>query len=492
MDASERKKAVNEMVDKERELYTTVKTENEFLKIVLKLATKQEDHVRLGKMLYNLQIGNKRDYNKDLKGYIKGNGNLKTTHKEAFYELIEENEEIYKQIQETICEKLGYTESEIEEARIEKEKSKELGVEDPRGIESDEDLNKEKIITSLLGRKANAIDTKNSMDDFKAKQVKLNLKSSLTSIKTSLEEIENNLKHIDISRMQPDSEDTKVLAYLVKRTKVSSAKWLEYLVTQKVNKKFMLYEDNLLELFNGTIEPAKRTWEIASMMEKQMIEAGLTTEEIQKRDEKDVPQEIKDADFNMTPYWSDSVVRNSQINREVQQDQVDATYSGNPVYEKDKKTYLKYKYFDDVSRTEKDIEKARRGQGLDFKVKKGEIRRSNMLRQVLRIWNKVPEETRDFVDKATKSFGLRGNGFATAAIAFFVGRASKDPEDVFPGGGGPSSRERHRRFTEEMGGPESGPGGGPDGGPERDPDREPEEHTDRDSEDRSDGEGIEP
>ena len=44
--------------------------------------------------------------------------------------------------------------------------------------------------------------------------------------------------------------------------------------------------DNLLELFNGTIEPAKRTWEIASMMEKQMIEAGLTTEEIQKRDEK--------------------------------------------------------------------------------------------------------------------------------------------------------------------------------------------------------------
>ena len=66
MDASERKKALNEMVDKERELYTTIKTENDYLKIVLKLAKAQQEPEKLEKILYSLQIGNKRDYNLSL------------------------------------------------------------------------------------------------------------------------------------------------------------------------------------------------------------------------------------------------------------------------------------------------------------------------------------------------------------------------------------------------------------------------------------------
>ena len=96
MDASERRKAENEMTDKEREIYISIRTENEYLKVVLKLAVAHQDPDRLGKMLYHLQIGNKRDYNKDLRGFIKGDGALKTTHKEAFYELIDENNRLYK------------------------------------------------------------------------------------------------------------------------------------------------------------------------------------------------------------------------------------------------------------------------------------------------------------------------------------------------------------------------------------------------------------
>ena len=80
----------------------------------------------------------------------------------------------------------------------------------------------------------------------------------------------------------------------------------------------MLHENTILTLFNETIEPAKRTWEIASMMEKEMIAAGLTTEEEQKASDENVPEDIKNADFNVTPYWSDSVVRTSQIDREVE------------------------------------------------------------------------------------------------------------------------------------------------------------------------------
>ena len=91
MDASERKKAENEMTDKERELYTSIKAEGKFLDVVLKLATVQQDPERLGRILYNLQIGNKRDYNKDLKGFIKKDGSLKNTHKEAFYEVLKDN-----------------------------------------------------------------------------------------------------------------------------------------------------------------------------------------------------------------------------------------------------------------------------------------------------------------------------------------------------------------------------------------------------------------
>ena len=172
MDASERKKALNEMVDKERELYTTIKTENDYLKIVLKLAKAQQEPEKLEKILYSLQIGNKRDYNKDLRAFIKADGNLKTPHKEAFYELLKESDETYKKIQEEICTKLGYTDIEIEEARQRKEESEEIGIEDPRGLETDESLDREKIIDSLLGRKVNQADTKNSMDDFK--QCKLN------------------------------------------------------------------------------------------------------------------------------------------------------------------------------------------------------------------------------------------------------------------------------------------------------------------------------
>lgn len=491
MDASERKKAVNEMVDKERELYTTIKTENDYLKIALKLAKAQQEPEKLEKILYSLQIGNKRDYNKDLRAFIKADGNLKTPHKEAFYELLKESDETYKKIQEEICTKLGYTDIEIEEARQRKEESEEIGIEDPRGLETDESLDREKIIDSLLGRKVNQADTKNSMDDFKTVQAKLSLKSSLTGIKTSLHIIEENLTHIDISKVRRGSHDAKVLAHLVKRSKTSSANWIEYLINEKVNKRFMLHENTILTLFNETIEPAKRTWEIASIMEKEMIAAGLTTEEEQKASDENVPEDIKNADFNVTPYWSDSVVRTSQIEREVAQEDISATYSGNPIYNEDKGKYLKYKYFDDVFRSKRDREKARRGQGIDFKVTKREIAITSGLRRMLGVYYKIPEDMRDTIEKATKSFGLRGNGMVMAVIGWVMGRVSKDPEIIFTSGDGPSpddgpipeastSRQRHRQFTEEMGGPEDRT------------DRESEESREEPEDVREEGEEIEP
>ena len=445
MDASEKRKAENEMTDKERDVYVSIKTENEYLKVVLKLAIAHQDPERLGKMLYHLQIGNKRDYNKDLKGFVKGDGALKTSHKEAFYELIDENNRLYKEIQQVICEKLNYTENEIKEAKKQKDESPDMGIEDPRGIESDEDLNKEKIIASLLGRKANQADSKNSYEDFKVKQVKLSLKASLTSIKSSLGVIEENLKHIDISTMEPDSQDAKALASLVRRTKKTSNEWIEYLITEKSNKKFILHEDNLLNLFNETIEPAKRTWEVATIMEKEMQDAGLINEENQEQEE---PQNVS---FNARKYWSEDVLRSAKINTEVEPENLDTVYADNAAYQEDKSVFLKYKYFDDVIRSEKDIERAKRGLGVDFRVSNRELFVTrNILRKGLNVYYKIPEDIRDLIEKATRTLGIRGNGPLTAIFSFVMGRASKDPEVIFAPGGG-SSRRRHREFTREMG-----------------------------------------
>lgn len=474
MDASERRKAENEMTDKEREVYVSIKTENEYLKVVLKLAIAHQYPERLGKMLYNLQIGNKRDYNKDLRGFIKGDGALKTTHKEAFYELIDENNRLYKEIQQVICEKLNYTESEIKEAKKEKDENPDMGIEDPRGIESDEDLSKEKVIASLLGRKANQSDSKNSYEDFKVKQVKLSLKASLTSIKSSLGVIEENLKHIDISTMQPDSEDAKALASLVRRTKKTSNEWIEYLITEKTNKKFILHEDNLLNLFNETIEPAKRTWEVASIMEKEMQDAGLINEEEQEQDES------QNVSFNARNYWSENVLRSAEIDTEVEPEDLDSTYAGNVVYQEDKSAFLKYKYFDNVIRSEKDIERARKGLGVDFRVSKRELFITrNILRRGLNVYYKIPEDLRDIIEKATRSLGIRGNSALTAIFSFVMGRASKDPEIIFAPGGG-SSRRRHREFTREMG---EGVGDPHEGHPHEDPHHE--EEQERDEEERN-------
>ena len=482
MDASERKKAENEMTDKERELYTSIKAEGKFLDVVLKLATVQQDPERLGRILYNLQIGNKRDSNKDLKGFIKKDGSLKNTHKEAFYEVLKDNDEKYKKIQEVICDKLNYTEEEIEEARREKEESTTIEIEDPRGTETEENLDKETIIASLLGRRTNESDTKNSFDDFKTDQVKKSLKSSLTTIKTSLAIIEENLEHIDISTMQPGSQDAKSLANLVRRSKTTSSEWLEYLVDQKLNKKFMLHEDVLLNLFNETIEPAKRTWELATMMEQEMKDAGLITEEeLQQIDE-----ENSSATFYVDRYWSDDPVRTAKIQEEIDPEETETTYADDPAYEQDKKTFLKYKYFDDVSRTKRDMEKAEKGLGLDFRVTKRELTVTNVMRKMLSGYYKIPEDMRDMIEKATKSFGVRGNNTVTAIFSFLIGRASKDPEIIFTGmGPGPSARERHRDFVNEVHHDNNDHRG--------EPHHDPEGHEHRDHEDHDhDDEGREP
>lgn len=110
---------------------------------------------------------------------------------------------------------------------------------------------------------------------------------------------------------------------------------------------------------------------------------------------------------------------------------------------------------------------------------------------MLGVYYKIPEDMRDTIEKATKSFGLRGNGTVMAIIGWVMGRVSKDPEIIFTSGDGPSpddgpipeastSRQRHRQFTEEMGGPEDRT------------DRESEESREEPEDVREEGEEIEP
>lgn len=448
MDIKEKRKAEGEMTKKEREIYISIQKENEFMKIVLTLAKGETNPDRLQRMLYNLQIGNRRDYNKDLRGFIKNEGDLKTSHKEAFEELLDENDKVYVEVQKVICEKLSITQEEINEAKKRKEKNPNVGLEDPRGLVSDENIDREQLVASLLGRKVNQMDTKNSYEDFHIKQVKLNLKLSLTNIKNALNIIEENLTHIDISTMQPGSQDAKALASLVRRSKDQSRGWTEYLISEKMKKKFRLHEDSLLNLFNDTIGPAKRTWELATNMEKEMIDAGL----VQEGEIEDLAK--RNLSFNAKRYWRDEEVRKSTIENEVEPEDIEAMYDTNSAYCEDEQTFLNYKYFSDVSRTEDDIEKAEQGLGIDFKVSAREIATTNVMRRVLSIYYKIPENLRDTIENATKSFGLRGNNLFAAGFGYAMGQAAKDPDTIFGGHSEETARERHRRFAEGMGGSE--------------------------------------
>ena len=452
MDIGDKRKAEQEMIKEEREIYVSIQKENEFMKVVLALARGETNPVRLQRMLYNLQIGNRRDYNKDLRGFIKKDKGLKTTHKEAFEEVLDENDKIYKNVQKVICEKLSITQEEIDEAKKEKEKNPDNGLEDPRGLVPDELLTREQVIASLLGRKENQIDTKNTYDDFQVKQVKLNLKLSLTNIKNALNIIEENLTHIDISTMEPGSDDAKALASLVRRSKNTSKDWTEYLIHEKMQKKFKLHEDSFLNLFDDTIGPAKRTWELATNMEKEIIEAGLVNED-----------EIEDLanqnlSFQAKRYWRNEEVRKASIQDEVEPDDIETTYRTNPAYCEDEQTFLNYKYFTDVSRTEEDIEKAEQGLGINFRVSRREIATTNVMRKWLNLYYRIPENMRDVIENATQGFGWRGNSMFSAVFGFIMGQAAKDPDTIFGGHSGDTARDRHRRFTEEMGGPEPGPG----------------------------------
>ena len=114
------------------------------------------------------------------------------------------------------------------------------------------------------------------------------------------------------------------------------------------------------------------------------------------------------------------------------------------------------KYFDDVIRSERDIEKAEEGLGIDFKVTKMELMTTNGKRKLLNMYYKIPEDMRDTIEKVTKTIGFNANSRFTAIFSFLAGRISKNQDTFFTGSGagpgGNSERARHRRFTEEMGG----------------------------------------
>ena len=80
------------------------------------------------------------------------------------------------------------------------------------------------------------------------------------------------------------------------------------------------------------------------------------------------------------------------------------------------------------------------------------------MRKWLNLYYRIPENMRDVIENATQGFGWRGNSIFADVFGYVMGQAAKDPDTIFGGHSGDTARERHRRFTEEMGGPEPGPG----------------------------------
>lgn len=245
-------------------LKENIKRENNLNKVILNLTRIEGDKNRLLEMLQGLNVGEKRIYNDDLEIFIKGNSDLKEEEKNEFLQLIEENKQIYDEIEKEVVEKLG--------------------------------LELEKVQKSKIKHHEN----KKDFDDFQESFVDLSLNSSLNSISSSHRIIQQELANLQVTPQNIDKVEN-----LLNKIEQESIDWLKYLTEQKKNGKFVLLEDKTLDLYDVTIAETQKTLKMIEVTKEDIKGKNMESDKrkpmnnsqninAQRDGEENIPREAED------------------------------------------------------------------------------------------------------------------------------------------------------------------------------------------------------
>lgn len=225
------------------QLKEAIKRENNLNKIILNLAQLEGNRERLFEILQGLNIGEKRTYNEQLENFVNSNPEVEEKERKEFLQLIDENKQIYDDIEKEIIEKLG-----LELKRTEKSK--------------------------------NAKNKKRSddFDDFQEEFVDLSLIASLGSISSSQRIIQQEIANLQITPQNIDR-----VAVLLNKTEIESINWLKYLAEQKKQNQFILLDDRILDLYDVTIVETKKTLQMVDTTKEKI--AGRSKESNQGEEE---------------------------------------------------------------------------------------------------------------------------------------------------------------------------------------------------------------
>lgn len=220
-----------------KSLLKSIKKENELNEIILEVAKTVQDPDRLKEILQGINIGKKRRFNQELRICVYYSDDLPTnknrltnmTVKEEFAHELDRSDDIFDEIEEIITKKLG-----IDEVKKEDDNEK-------------SDINK------------------NTFEDFSEEMANLSLESSLKSIVTSHRIIQQSIPDIVVTE-----DNYEEVLQILNDINEESGSWLAYLMMQKKNRNFTLLDEKFLDLYDETIELAKKSLEMEAAKRKEI------------------------------------------------------------------------------------------------------------------------------------------------------------------------------------------------------------------------------
>ena len=200
----------------EEVLFKGLDKDTKLHKITLGLARIETNPDRLRDMLFGLQIGNKRDFIKDLKKYVDNDATLKDEKRKEYLDSIKENEEIYDEIEQVLLDKLGLD-------RVEYDIKKYQGVRD-------------------------------NPDDFRESHVEIMLRSNLKTITNTQKMLQQRITDVEVTE-----ENAKYILRLMNETVDETVDWIKFVKSQKEKGKFDLFDDEYIDLLDETLDECKKT-----------------------------------------------------------------------------------------------------------------------------------------------------------------------------------------------------------------------------------------
>jgi hypothetical protein len=350
-------------------LLKSVQRENNLNEIILKLSKNVDDPNRLKEILQGINIGEKRKFNEELKIFIYYNEDLPSnkneqtnkTIKETFMEEIDKGNELFDQIEEII--------------------TKKLGIDEVKKYQGDDGINK------------------NTFSDFDEKMDELALESSLKSIETSQKIIQQSIPDIHVTK-----ENYEEVMDLLDDINEDAGSWLSYLEMQKKNRNFTLINEEMLDLYNITIDLSKKTLKM----------------EAQKR------KEIEEK-FNVKGKMDKTQQLSNTRNKEQQSNNNERNENSNKLYTAEE--------FEDFS-----------------EIRNVPTTREKFAKKVLKQYRRINEDDRDKIEELVNNVsknGFSGRTIAGAVGGIMIGRMvgeigqSQKPVERPGGGMFPPPREHH-------------------------------------------------